>query len=544
MCKQRSSTRWVDRQARGVLCAIALLAISSAACGRDASPLAPSPTPDATTPPTTAAAFVLSGRVSHKIDGGALAGARVEIVNGDSSGKVAVADAEGRYVMSDLPSGAYTLRAAAEGFDSSSMSLTLNSSKVLDFALTRSTGGGSAPEPPPAAGERWALTGTITDAGSRSPLADVLVEVDDGADHERTATTDAQGHYAIGDLDSGTVTVRASRDGFSAKTATIALNANRALDFSLERVAAPGPSGPAVSGRTVDALSGRAIAGVTVRIDGAGESTTDNSGTFTVAGAAGGGLQQVTFTSAATVERQTRVRVPGDVATLTLIPRSLDLRAFDEMLRARGGLHRWLDAPRLVVQRRVLKFTSTSDMSYVATAATLSDADTQALIADLTWALPQLTGGTFANFSGVDIESANEGEAVSISRPGVIFVARYEGLSASISAWGYGRWAWNGAGAVVAGAIMLDNDFEQSGSPHRRSLRAHELGHALGYDHVSGGTSVMNISGRIEPTDFDRDATTIAFRRQPLNQSPDIDPDATTVNRRTSVHGLTWGGER
>jgi hypothetical protein len=528
-----------------MVCALALLAITSAACGRDASPLAPSPTPDATAPPpTTSATFVISGRVTDTTSSAHVAAARIEIASGHNAGAVAAADAEGRYRIADLPAGAYTLRAIADGFAPASTSVTIDGDRAIDFALTRSAGGGSAPEPPPAAGERWTITGTITDAASQSPLADVIVEVDNGADRERTATTDVRGRYTLQDLESGSMTVRVARDGFGAKAATIALTADRTLDFSLEREAPPGPSGPAISGRAVDVLSGQAIGGVRVRIDGAGDVTTDGSGAFTVTGAAGAGPQKVTLTSAATVERQTRIRVPGDDATLTLIPRSLDLRAFDEMLRSRGGLLRWMDAPRLVVQRRVLTFSNTSDMSYVATTETMSDEDTQALIADLSWALPQLTGGTFTGFAGVDIEVANEGEAVTIARPGVIVVARYEGLSASISAWGYGRWAWNPAGAVVAGAIMLDNGFEQSGSPHRRSLRAHELGHALGYDHVSGGTSVMNISGQIEPTFFDRDATTIAFRRQPLNQSPDIDPDPTTVNRRTAARTLTWGGER
>jgi hypothetical protein len=543
MSQWSSSTTTIERQLCGVMCAIALLAFSSVACGRGSSPLAPSPAAGiATPPPATVPAFSISGTISNATEGGPLSNARVEIVSGDSTGKRAVAGADGRYRIDDLPSGAYSLRASADGFDAFSASVTLGGDKVVDFALSRPTGGASAPDSPPAAEERWALSGTVTVAASQSRLAGVRVELTDGADRGRVATTDSQGRYAFAALHTGTATIRATRDGFVEKSLTVTLQADHTLDFSLEGAVAPGPSGPEVSGRTVDILSEQPVAGVNVRIDGAGDATTDGSGAFTLAGAGSGGTQRVTLSSASTIERQTQIRVTGEIATLTLIPRSLDLRAFDEMFRARGGLHRWMEAPRLVVQRRVLRFTNTSDMSYVATSDTMSDADTSALVADLTWALPQLTGGTFSNFAGVDVEIAMENEAVSISRPGVILVARYEGLGAAISAWGYGRWAWNGAGVVQAGAIMLDNDFELSPSPYRRSLRAHELGHTLGYDHVSGGTSVMNISGRIEPTTFDRDATKIAFRRQPLNTSPDVDPDPTTVSRTTSARALTWDG--
>nr|MBP6716260.1 hypothetical protein [Acidobacteriota bacterium] len=77
---------------------------------------------------------------------------------------------------------------------------------------------------------------------------------------------------------------------------------------------------------------------------------------------------------------------------------------------------------------------------------------------------------------------------------------------------------------------MLDRDFERSGSPFLRSLRTHELGHALGYNHVFALDSVMNTSARIEPNTFDLSATRLAFLRQPGNRAPDIDPSGFSVN--------------
>ena len=78
-----------------------------------------------------------------------------------------------------------------------------------------------------------------------------------------------------------------------------------------------------------------------------------------------------------------------------------------------------------------------------------------------------------------------------------------------------------------------------SNSPFRRSLRAHELGHALGYNHVTVRLSVMNASGQIEPNDFDLKAVKLAFLRPPGNRTPDRDPDSLTSNLR-APRGVIW----
>lgn len=517
------------------LCALVLLTLSSAACGRKSSPVGPSPTPEPT--PPVAVSYAVSGVVSGESDGDLVPGARVEIVDGTSVARTILTDEAGRYRLADLPSGAYTLRASATDFQPSSSSFTLNADRTVDFVLVRST-----ENPAPAPPEGWRVSGTVTEAATGRPLAGVSVDVTDSTGGSRTTTTDSMGGYVVPNLQAGKLTMRAALDGYAPKSTTVTLSADVTVDFRLEPAGAPGPQ---LTGRTLGVLSNRPLVGVTVRADGGGQTMTDDAGQFSLAGAgAAAGAQRLTFSSTSTVERQMLIRAPGDAATVTLIPKSFDLRSFDEMFRARGGLHRWVEAPRLVVQRRVLVFTNTTDMKYTATADLMSEEDANQLIDDLSRALPQLTGNSFAAFAHVDIEVAEEGDAVAIARDGVIVVARYQGLSSKLNAWGYGRWAWNGAGQVRVGAVMIDNDFEQSGSPHRRSLRAHELGHALGYDHVSNDSSVMNISGRIEPTAFDLEATSIAFRREPLNMSPDIDPDPATVQRQTSQRTLMWGGER
>jgi predicted Zn-dependent protease len=210
------------------------------------------------------------------------------------------------------------------------------------------------------------------------------------------------------------------------------------------------------------------------------------------------------------------------------------------MFRASGSLVRWVSAPALTVERRVLQFTNVTDQEYTAATDVMSDAEAEGLVADLAWALPQMSA--FPGFVDERFETAPSESRVRVSRPGRIVVARYAGLQAATGFWGYGRWQTSG-GEVVAGIVMLDLGFDTSGSLFRRSLRAHELGHALGYNHVTRRESVMNSSARIEPNPFDRTAMKLAFQRPPLNRSPDIDPDPFTANLRGIAERL-WHGDK
>jgi hypothetical protein len=281
-----------------------------------------------------------------------------------------------------------------------------------------------------------------------------------------------------------------------------------------------------------------------VRVAGLGETTTAADGRFTISTTDPEQMREVRVSSGATVERVTHVRVPGPDARVTLMPSALDLRAFDEMFRHSGSLARWTSAPRVVVQSRVLQFTALASLDYVALSETMTAPEFSGLMTDLNYGLPQITGNTFSGFAGEQREEVAPGDRVSLIRDGTIVVARMEGLTAATGFWGYSRWAITGSGEVVSGIIMLDRAFEASGSIYRRSLRIHELGHALGYNHVTARDSVMNAHGRSEPNAFDRDASRLAFMRPPLNRSPDIDPDPFSVNLRVPSQGLTWRGDR
>ncbi len=401
------------------------------------------------------------------------------------------------------------------------------------------------PPPPPPAPITWSVSGLVSheEDDEQQPVAGARVEVIEGPDTGRSVQTGEDGRFQLTGLREGDIALQAGADGFEPQTRKFALTKNQTADFSLRRPAAPPPTPPTrkLTGTLIESLSEALVSGATVTVEGLGVFTTATDGTFLIEAPDPEQIRDLTVSSAATVTRTTQLRVPGPDTQLTVIPRSFDLAAFDQMFRSGGRLQRWVSAPRLVLQTRVLQFTNVTAQEYVAAGPVIGDEDIDLLIEDLKWGLPQMTDGRL-EFAGQARETASSGASVRVARPSEIVVARYEGLQASTGFWGYGRWASDGSGAIQGGIIMLDAAFDSSGSRFRRSLRVHELGHALGYSHVTVRASVMNASAQIEPNEFDLNAARIGFLRPPGNRTPDIDPEAFTSNLRTGA--LIWSGDR
>ncbi|HEY7447038.1 MAG TPA: hypothetical protein VH702_02760 [Vicinamibacterales bacterium] len=273
-------------------------------------------------------------------------------------------------------------------------------------------------------------------------------------------------------------------------------------------------------------MDGQPISGVTVKI-GSQTAVSDSSGAYQMENPGSGPLT-ATLTAPSVVERRTVVTMQaGESLRQSLIPSSFDLVAFDEMFRTDNRLRRWTNAPALVVLTSVLNYTRGLGHAeeYYATSEQLTDAETALLIEQLTEALGLLTGNTYRRFSSVQRESVPEGSRVSPLREGKIVVGRYDGVEGILNTIGFGQWQSDETGQVVGGAIYLDKDFDKKYEA-RRLLRTHELGHALGYNHVNARVSIMNPAIGPEPTIFDRQGPIIAFQRMPGNQTPDTDPGA------------------
>jgi hypothetical protein len=291
----------------------------------------------------------------------------------------------------------------------------------------------------------------------------------------------------------------------------------------------PSPGGATTTVTLTDALTGTAISGATLTATGLSASASSSAGTMVISGSASDTVHTITVKATGYVDRSVYLKVPGAAVAVTMIPSSLNLSAFDEMLRV-TRLQRWTSAPPLRVQTQTMQFTSVNQAEGVAIDDAMTPAEREQLEADLAWALPQLTGNQFTAFASVTRASMAPGDRMQVLNTGVITVGRYAGLQAGSGYWGYSRWQFRTDGTVISGTIMLDRDFDRSTSRFVRSLRSHELGHALGYTHVTLETSVMNSVATTEPNTFDRNVTRIAFQRPPGNVRPDADPSSISLN--------------
>jgi hypothetical protein len=304
-----------------------------------------------------------------------------------------------------------------------------------------------------------------------------------------------------------------------------------------------GPAGPetprVLQGQTVSAIDGSASGVVSVQIGSRLPVQTDTSGNFQVDVGAPGTYSAV-VTGSSFVERRTMVTGPStERARLGIIPASYDLKAFNEMFRgANSRLQRWTTQPSLVIVASVMKYANNAEQ-FSATAEQLTDDEVASLTSDLKNALSLLTAGTFTTFGSVDVERPASGDQVGVRRTGKIVIGRYTGITTLANTIGYGSWAEQGDGTVVGGSVWLDRDFDK-GDPRRWLLRTHELGHALGYNHVTVRTSIMNPAIGPEPNDFDRAGAAIAFQRPVGNVSPDTDPSAAPRTFSISEGGARW----
>ena len=181
-----------------------------------------------------------------------------------------------------------------------------------------------------------------------------------------------------------------------------------------------------------------------------------------------------------------------------------------------------------------MDYRNGSDQTYSATGDQLTDAEVEQLKAHLTEGLALLTGNTYTTFASVEIERPSGGARVNTLRAGQIVVGRYNGIVSLAKTIGYGLWSEQPDGSIGGGAMYLDRGFDRDDN-RRRLLRIHELGHALGYQHVESRTSIMNPSIGPEPTEFDRAGAIIAFARPVGNKSPDIDPASTALSASTGA---------
>lgn len=102
-----------------------------------------SSTPSPPTPP--AGTYTLTGTVTES-GAGALSGANIEVRDGPDAKKTTTTDSSGKYTLSGLQAGSFTLRAWKTGYSDSDKGVTLPGTSRVDYVMQKSS---STPTPPP-----------------------------------------------------------------------------------------------------------------------------------------------------------------------------------------------------------------------------------------------------------------------------------------------------------------------------------------------------------------------------------------------------------
>ena len=263
------------------------------------------------------------------------------------------------------------------------------------------------------------------------------------------------------------------------------------------------------------------------------------------------GQYRLTIRAAGFVDRQTGIRA-GATSTqqpiqISLIPTSFDLRAFDEGYRNGNGignaLLKWARNPVLRLNQTVYDFNQGNGPR--ALNDQISAANLDCVSGYMRQALQEMTGGVL-QFSSVEILPVVPPGTPLASGPQDNGSILFTGMR-NLSAFALGSSVWNSnTGEINYGFVHMPVDRNAAACGTRLDATyAHEVGHALGLQHVQSRASVMNATA-VPITQFDRDAIAILNQRPPRNRTSDVDPETfavgvTTSSNPTSHRLFEWG---
>lgn len=219
------------------------------------------------------------GTVTRADNGLPVPGARVSVTGMSGS---ATTDADGRYQLSNVPTGDVEIRAAAPDFATASVSGNVTAGNILVFS----------PALELLSAVQVTVEGMITDRETGQPLAGVSVDVA-SLGGNFTATTDSTGRYRLAGLQPGPRTLSASLAGYQTATGSTTAAKNVVINFSPALVPVGDIAEPQnnslIMGTVVNRLTGQALAGVQVAwvgAHGSGNTATDADGRFLFEGLA------------------------------------------------------------------------------------------------------------------------------------------------------------------------------------------------------------------------------------------------------------------
>lgn len=226
-----------------------------AACKKAENPVAPAATP-------------VTGGIRGVVTeaGSAAVISQVYITTKNSSSAVTT-DAKGAYSIENMKPGTYILTAAKQGYDTSTVSITVDAGIITkaDFILKKT------PVLQPGT-----IIGRVLDASDDAGIYSANVVT---SPYTGSTSTDTRGSFQFESVRAGKYEVTVSKFGYSSKTMSVTVNSNEVtlIEFVLE------PLYGTIKGRVTDAVTNQPIAGVNIKSTPPTSSvTTDSTGSYTI----------------------------------------------------------------------------------------------------------------------------------------------------------------------------------------------------------------------------------------------------------------------
>jgi hypothetical protein len=287
------------------------------------------------------------------------------------------------------------------------------------------------------------------------------------------------------------------------------------------------PSSPTVSGRVVSVIDANnvGITGVHVSVDEENSLQTAEGGVFSAS--AGTGMHALSFIHPDFIARQTHALSPAADLLVSLMPASFDLAAFEQLSPRTGGLRRWVSNPSLAVLTNSVDYLSAA-VHFRVTDHVVPGDGLGCMVNGIASAIDEMSGGALT-FDSVTHIAPAVGSYIDVTAipDGTILVMPARDLGANGRGIAY---AGPTPDVLVRGAIWINADVLPLCSTTADGVYPHELGHALGYQHVTLEPSIMSgIGPAPTPTEFDREAIAWIYQRPAGNRAPDVDPPNYTI---------------
>ncbi len=205
----------------------------------------------------------VTGVITDKTTSLPISNATVIITDKDGKSFTATTDATGSYTINNVPTGDYSTKVSATGYNEITGSISVNDNTTYNAQLDRSI---------------VSITGIVTDKNTKLPISNATVTVT-GNGKTYTATTDATGAYTINNVPTGDYTTKVTANGYDDLSGSINVKDNTTYNAELNRTMV------VVSGVITDKNTGLAISSATVTITGNGKTytaTTNSSGAYTI----------------------------------------------------------------------------------------------------------------------------------------------------------------------------------------------------------------------------------------------------------------------